>query len=437
MGWTDRFKRNGKRAMTAAAGGPVSGGSPATPDAIMRRTEDWQKRVMAFRKAIPEVGHATRFVENTMMNAEIRVTGDARTAPLIEGALRNFPMSRVCANLFLVGEIIVAFDKRNYRWQSFGKNDYKYEKGKPLQVKNEDEKFRPLTSDWVWFRIWRPDTDDRFAAWSCHLEMTDLLESMYVHQLADTAVAQSRLAGAGILFIPNDEFIDIPVEDGGEPEPGTQGHFEKRLREAMTDSVRDRKVQDALVPLIMFGSAELADGIRHVLMERKDDAEAFAARMAAMKDRYGDGIDLPKEVITGSGEANHWGAWKVDQNTWQYYLKPLGQVVVDALTEKFIRPIGEMLGVNPQLLDAEIDATKIIVKPDRTDAAIRLHALSALNAEAALREAGFDPVNDLHPMANQVAKYSEGTQPDGAVRMPGANFRGSEGEPVGDRNVQR
>jgi hypothetical protein len=169
-------------------------------------------------------------------------------------------------------------------------------------------------------------------------------------------------------------------------------------------------------------------------MERNDDAKGFGERMSGYRGRYGAGIDLPKEVVTSMGEANHWAAWKVDQNTWQYYLQPLGQVVVDALTEKFIRPVAAELGSEANLV-ATLNATKVIVKPDRTDAAIRLHSLKALSAEAALREAGFNP-DDLHPLAD-MDPSSPGTQPDGAVRMPGANFRSSEGEPIGDRNMQR
>lgn len=379
--------------------------------------------------------HAALFVNNTMAQATIDVAGDDRVARLLTPMLRSFPMGRVCRNLFLVGEMIVAFNVRTQKWEAYGKGDYKHRENKPLEVKQEDGKFRELGDDWRWFRIWREDDSDRWEAMSCHQPMLDLLESMFLHQLADAAVAQSRLAGAGILFIPNDEFTDVPVEDGGEPEPGSQAHFEMRLRDAMTDSIKDRRQQDAIVPLIMFGSAELADSIKHILMERKDDAGAFAERMAGYATRYGNGIDLPKEVIAGMSEANHWAAWKVDQNTWQYYLQPLGQVVVDALTTKFIRPVALELG-SVSDITATLNAQNVIVKPDRTDAAIRLYSTNALSAEAALRESGFDPETDLHPMANQ-GNGSLGTQPDGAVRLPSANFRGAEGEPIGDRNAQR
>jgi len=400
----------------------------------MRRTEDWQRRVLSYASVIPEVAHAGRFVENTTGKATLRVTGDDRVAPAIEMMLSSFPMGRVCLNNFYVGDVIVAFDIQNFRWQSFGKADYKQEGKKPLEVRGPDGKFRELDASWRWFRIYREDPSDQYAAWSTHKAMLDLMEAWYVHQLADTAVATSRLAGAGILYMPNDEFVDIPVHDGGEPEPGSQAHFEQRLRGAMTDSLKNRGTSDAFVPLIMFGSSEYADGIRHILMERSDDAKGFGERMDSYRARYGGGVEIPAEVVTGMGDANHWAAWKVDQNTWQYYLLPLVQVAVDALIKNFVTPVAAELGSTANV-SVEVDATAVIVKPDRTDAAIRLYTVGALRAEAALEAAGFDAI-DKGPNADD-PKNGGQSQPDGQVRMPSAGFRDSQGEPVGARNFQR
>ena len=437
MGMMDRFRKQSpsKRPVVSSAGGVIEGGSPARPEAIMQRQAEWQKRTHAFVDVIPEAGHAQRFVENTTGKVKLVVEGDATNAPALTRQLAGFPMGRVCANLFTVGEILVAYkyDGGRTRWNSYAHGDYKYEKNKPLKVKGEDGKFRELGNEWKWFRIFREDSNDRFAAWSTHKPMLDLLESLYVHQLADTAVAQSRLAGAGVFYVPNDELNDIPVEDGGEPEPGSQAHFEMRLREAMTDSLRNRKAEDAIVPVFMFGSSEFAEGLRHVLMERIDNAEAFAKRMEAMKRRYADGIDLPAEVVIGMGEANHWGAWKVDHNTWQYYLEPMVEVATGALLQNFVNPVAMALGTRTELT-ISIDGTAVIVKPDKTDAAIRAHSVGALSAEGLLHYAGFDP-QYLHPLANQPKQVA--TQPDGQVQMPSASFRGSEGQPVGDRNFER
>lgn len=437
MGIFDR-RNNNKLPLTAAAGGVIRGGSPASVDAIMRRTEDWQVRVLAYQDSVPEVAHAGTFVENTTGKVKFVADGDTANASAITEQLKYFPTGRTARNLFLIGEVIVGYkydtEKRATVWKSWGKRDYKYKgDSKPLEVRSKDNKWKTLGSEWKWFRIWRPDPSEMYAAWSSHKAQLDLLEALYVHQLADTAVATSRLAGAGILYIPNDEFSDVPDLDGGEPEPGSQGHFELRLREAMSDSLTNRRAQDAVVPLVMFGAAEFADAIKHTLMERRDDAEAFANRMEAYRKRYGAGIELPEEVITGMGKTNHWAGWKVDQNTWSYYLEPLVRIIAEALEQNFARPVVEELGSSSDIV-IELDPTQVIVKPDRTDAAIRLFAAGALSAEGALEAAGFDVSKKA---TGPAPKSNAPTQPDGQVRLPSANFRDSEGEPVGDRNLER
>jgi hypothetical protein len=134
------------------------------------------------------------------------------------------------------------------------------------------------------------------------------------------------------------------------------------------------------------------------------------------------------------GDTNHWAGWKVDQNTWNYNLEPMVQIVVDALFKNFVEPVYLALGGRSEIRIV-IDATAVIVKPDRTDAALRAHGMGALSAEGLLHYAGFDE-QFIHPHANQ-PKVGTETQPDWSVRLPSANYRGSEGEPVGDRNVQR
>lgn len=156
--------------------------------------------------------------------------------------------------------------------------------------------------------------------------------------------------------------------------------------------------------------------------------------MDAYRKRYGAGIELPEEVITGMGKTNHWAGWKVDQNTWSYYLEPLISIIGEALEKNFAQPVAQQLGSESDI-EIELDATKVIVKPDRTDAAIRLFMAGALSAEGALEAAGFD-VSQKADGSDQ-PRGANGTQPDGQVRLPSANFRGSEGEPIGDRNLQR
>lgn len=437
MGLFDGINRKrSKRPVIGAAGGVITGGAPTTPEAIMRRTEDWQRRVLAITEVVPEAIHAGMYVSNTTKHVKLKVMVDGREAPILTDQLNELKLGRAAKNLHYVGEFVLAYkyEGTRTRWRGFGKKDFKQDGKKALEVRGEDGKFRPLDPSWRWFRVWRPDTSDHYAATSSYKSMLDTLEAMYVHTLADAAIATSRLAGAGILYIPNDEFMDSPMEDGGDPEPGSQQHFELRLRGAMTDSIRNRSAEDAFVPLTMFGSSEFAQGIRHVLMERNDDAKGYFERVEGYARKFGRGIDLPSEVVLGMGDTNHWAAWKVDQNTWSYYLKPLVEVLRDAILDNFITPVATALGYTGKI-EIEVDATGVIVKPDRTDAAIRAYAAGALSGEGLLKYAGFDP-QYLHPYANDKKGSSE-VQPDGNVRMPSANFRGSEGQPIGDRNFER
>lgn len=405
----------------------------------MRRTEDWQRRVLSYQDSIPEIGHAGNFVENVMEKTRFVVKVDGEENEVLTSTLELYPIGRASRNMFLVGEYIVAFkmgDEGEVKWKVYGKNDYKDAPNRRLEVRGKDDKFRPIEPEWTWYRTWREDTSNMYKAWSSLKPQLDVMEALYVHQLADTAVATSRLAGAGILYVPSDEFTDMPDLDGGEPEPGSQAHFEMRLRDAMQDSLRNRTSQDAVVPLIMFGSAEYADAIRHVLMERRDDAEAFAKRIDAYRKRIGGGIELPEEVITGIGNSNHWSGWKVDQNTWSYYMEPLGNVQAQAVKKNFIKDMAKELKIRGKIT-VEIDATAAIVKPDRTDAGIRLYSTGALSGEGALHYAGMD-AKFIHPHANDPKNAGKlGNQPDGQVRMPSSNFRDSESEPVGSRNYER
>lgn len=391
------------RTITAAAGGVISGGNPAMPDAIMRRKQEWQKRVLAYADSVPEVSAASSFLYNSLQRVTFRVEGVIpEHAETLERQLKGFPAGRSAQNIFLIGELIVAYEydaaKKKTCWYSYGYKDYEAADGKPLKIRPKSGKsFVPMPANRKAFRLWREDPSNMYEAWSPHKSLTDLLEAMYVHQLADTAVATSRLAGAGILYVPNDDLPSVPVPDNGKPEPGTQEEFAALLGEAMMQSIKVRNAADAVVPMIQFGSSEHAAGLKHILMERPDDAKAFATRMQSYRERYATGIDLPAELITGLGDANHWSAWKVDQNTWTYYLAPMAQLIAEALLQNFVEPVARAMDIPTENLCVVADGSKVVAKPDRTDPAIRLRQLGVLSREAAAAAAGFGP-QDLDPV---------------------------------------
>lgn len=405
MGIFDAFRAPGPDLIPvqAAAGQVIRGGSPSTPKAVLRRQQKWQERVLVYADSVPEVSHAADFVAKTTAKVHILVEdGSPQNVAVIAKQLKHFPMGRAAELIFLVGECLVMFrykaEESHTVWKVLAPGEFEIpQRNKPLKIKGKSGKMGEVGPEWRYFRIWDPCRRDRYAATSPHRAMLDLLESMYVHQLADAAIATSRLAGAGILFLPNDLAPSMPRTESGRPEPGSMEELIENLAQAMVESLRDRTSEDAFVPFMMTGDGEFGAMIRHILMERADDADAFASRMEEYAKRYGRSVPLPMEVVTGMGPANHWTAWKVDENTWSYYLAPLVGMILSALEERFADPLAGLLGDPGASVTLTADPRDVVAKPDRTDAAIRARQLGILSAEATLRYAGFDPERDIEP----------------------------------------
>lgn len=433
MGIFDRFSQPDQPLIPvqAAAGQVVRGGSPATPKAVLRRQQKWQERVLVYADSVPEVSHASDFVAKTTGRVMIEVQdGSPANEAVIANQLEHFPLGRAGELVFLVGECLVMFKydrmESHTVWKVLAPGEYQIpERNKPLKIKGKSGRMEEVGPEWRYFRIWDPCRRDRFAATSPHRAMLDLLESMYVHQLADAAIATSRLAGAGILFLPNDLAPSMPRTSSGRPEPGSMEEIIENLSGAMVESLRNRSSEDAYVPFMLTGDGEYGAMIRHILMERADDADAFASRMEEYAKRYGRSVPLPMEVVTGMGPANHWTAWKVDENTWSYYLAPLVDLILSALNEKFADPLAATLGDPGATVTLHADPKNVIAKPDRTDAAIRARQLGILSAEATLRAAGFDPVADIEP---DTSMHREG----GRLEELPSRFRDSAGRASGE-----
>lgn len=421
-------KRPPRAGIFGAASTIVTGGNPANPDAIVARQEAWQKRVNQLIGVVPEANAAAKYVRNSLGRVKFTTPGivDPVVRRIIERQLESFDAGRISENVFRVGEGVIAYEydaaQRRTRWWDYSIFEYESDGKKPAAVIKPDGKKSALPPARKSFRVWQPDPDNRWAAYSSNRAAIDVLEAMYVHQLADTTVATSRLAGAGVLYWPNDDLQDVPA-DNGSPEQGSQQDVARQLAIAMTSTVKNRDAADAIVPFIYFGSAAAAAGLRHVLTERPDNAYAYVSRMDGYAARYARGVDLPAEVVLGLSEANHWTAWKVDENTWTYYLAPLADLIADALLRNFVEPVARALGYQGAV-DCEPDGSDVIAKPDKTDAGIKLQAQGVITKVAAAEAAGFKasdvdpdgvPINQAPPEAGGLPVDATGQAPLGAA----------------------
>ena len=201
--------------------------------------------------------------------------------------------------------------------------------------------------------------------------------------------ATSRLAGSGILLVP-EEISQAPPEPIGDEDP-MEDILNRDLIEAMVSSIQDQGSASAQVPMLIRGQAEFLKEIRHVQIH--DPLQTYpeeGLRTECIR-RIALGLDMPPEVLLGTADVNHWGSWQIDEQTWKSHLQPVAQRFCEDLTASYFRPAAREAGI-PGWEDLVVwyDAAAVINHPDRGKDALDVYDRGGLSLEA-LREAkGFD-----------------------------------------------
>ena len=235
-------------------------------------------------------------------------------------------------------------------------------------------------------RIWRSHPRYSDEADSSLRGLLDLCSELLLLNRTFRATARSRL-NAGALYLPDGLSVsanapaDYPYADDGDLDPAIlaeeqQDDFEEQLMDAMTTPIKDEDSASAVVPLIIRGPAELGDAIKQFKFERSFDP-ALAQRSDRVLERIMQGIDIPKDVITGLANVKYSNAVQIDETLYKTHIEPLMLLIADALTVVYLRPYLEANGFDP----ADVD--RIVVWYDPS-------AISTRNDRAADADSGFD-----------------------------------------------
>jgi hypothetical protein len=196
-------------------------------------------------------------------------------------------------------------------------------------------------------RIWRSHPRFSDEADSSLRGLLDLCAELLLLNRTFRATARSRL-NAGALYLPD----GLSVAAQGDPEypydsedgigPGitaeeAEDEFEEQLIDAMTTPIRDEESASAVVPLIIRGPSELGDAIKQFKFERSFDP-ALAQRADRVLERIMQGLDVPKDVITGLANVKYSNALQIDESLYKAHIEPLMLLIVDALTVVYLRP---------------------------------------------------------------------------------------------------
>jgi hypothetical protein len=235
-------------------------------------------------------------------------------------------------------------------------------------------------------RIWRAHPRFSEEADSSLRGLLDLCAELLLLNRTFRATARSRL-NAGALYLPDGLSVaasadpDYPYDDENNMNPGITAEeagdeFEDQLIDAMTTPIRDEDSASAVVPLIIRGPAELGDKIKQFKFERSFDP-ALAQRADRVLDRILQGLDVPKDIVTGLANVRYSNALQIDESLYKAHIEPLMLLIADALTVVYLRPYLIANGFD------EGDVRRITVWYDPSAVATR-------NDRAADADSGFD-----------------------------------------------
>lgn len=196
-------------------------------------------------------------------------------------------------------------------------------------------------------RVWRSHPRFSDEADSSLRGLLDLCAELLLLNRTFRATARSRL-NAGALYLPDGLSVaaqadpDYPYdsEDGigaGFTAEEAEDEFEEQLMDAMTTPIRDEESASAVVPLIIRGPAELGDKIKQFKFERSFDP-ALAERSDRVLERILQGLDVPKDVVTGLANVKYSNALQIDETLYKAHIEPLMLLIADALTIVYLRP---------------------------------------------------------------------------------------------------
>ena len=264
-------------------------------------------------------------------------------------------------------------------------------------------------------RIWRSHPRYTDEPDSSLKGILDLCAELLLLNRTFRATARSRL-NAGAMYLPDGLSVssspetDYQFEDEVDitnPTPEEEeDEFEEQLIDAMTTPISDESSAAAVVPLLIRGPAELGDKIKLFKFERSFDP-ALAERSDRVLERILQGLDVPKDVITGLANVKYSNALQIDESLYKAHIEPLMLLIVDALTIVYLRPYLISIGYDP------VEVEKLVIWYDPS-------AVSTRNDRAADADAGFDKMAISYGTWRHAHGFSDADAPSStelALRM--------------------
>lgn len=255
-------------------------------------------------------------------------------------------------------------------------------------------------------RIWRSHPRYSGEPDSSVMSVADSVEELLILQRLVRSTTRTRLNN-GLLFLPNgllttrlymamqglqEDGTPLPPDElqAMQNDPGNQ--LVADILAAIVTAISDEGDPSAVAPIMVTGESGLAEQIKHITFARGDSDSWLVGRTERALERILQGIDVPKEVVTGLADVKYSNALIIDENLYKANIEPLALVLVDALTEVFLRPMLRARGYTEADLNRIIvwyDPSEIVTRPNQADDASDGYDRFLVGPHAWRREHGF------------------------------------------------
>jgi hypothetical protein len=229
-------------------------------------------------------------------------------------------------------------------------------------------------------RVWTRHPQLQYCADSPVRSLLPTLREIEKSSQNIAARLDSRLVGAGVFVIPQ----EADFQDRDDSEAEETASFMTSLAESMRRSLQEPGSAAAQVPLVVEVPSEFADAFKLIKFDSELNKEVTELREKAIG-RVAGGLNLPREVLEGMGDSNHWSAWQVAEETYRTHLLPALDAIADALTSAYFYPMLRHVGIDDVgSYMLAFDGSTIISQPDPLERVIELLDRGLITPEAAL-----------------------------------------------------
>ena len=366
----------------------------------------WQREAWEFYDLVGELHYAATWISSVCSRAVLVAAvrnSDGLVSPsdpdsdesrildeLFGGVKGQSQMIRALAlHLFVAGECYIVGRSRQEEdggvaeedlWEVVGIEEID-SNGDVWTLKYEGRTPINLTETDTVFRVWQPHPRNRMLADSPVRSVLPVLREIRFFDRHIQSQSRSRLTGNGLLLMPAE--IQFAGTDG------TPQQSAAALSEVLGTSMVNAQECDGepsaedQVPVVVTAPGEHIGNARWMTFWSDLDEKAYEMRSGAVR-RLALGLDIPQEIVTGTGEMNHWGAWQVEESSVKAHIEPLLDLITTFLSVDYLQPVSG----NDTAIVAH-DTTELRLRPNRSREAIELYDRGVLSPETTLRETGF------------------------------------------------